>query len=193
VTSYRAVMRKRLLAGVTAAALLLTGCGHKTAGNQVSQAPAAGEIVKGVDRSHAGNALPALRIDSPQGKKASLPDPGGKPMLINLWATWCGPCIKELPTLQALSQRAGAPQVVEISEDMGSRASVDAFLKQHGIDKLKSWQDPKSTLTTTLDAQVLPTTIYYDGKGREVWRYIGDLDWTGPEAAKLLAETGQAG
>ena len=109
-------------------------------------------------------------------------------MLVKLWAAWCGPCIKELPTLQALSQRDGAPTVVEVSEDMGDRASVDAFLKQHGIDKLKTWQDPKSTLTTTLDAQVLPTTIYYDGKGREVWRYIGDLDWTGPEAAKLLAE-----
>ena len=130
-------------------------------------------------------------IDSPHGKQASLPHPGGKPMLVNFWATWCGPCIKELPTLQALSQRAGAPLLVEVSEDMGDRASVDAFLKQHGLDNLKSWRDSKSTLTMTLDAQVLPTTIYYDGKGHEVWRYIGDLDWTGPEAAKLLAESGQ--
>jgi thiol-disulfide isomerase/thioredoxin len=179
------------MAGVAAAVLLLAGCGHKTPGNQVSQAAPAGGIVKGPDRSHAGNALPALMIENPLGEQAGLPDPGGKPMLVNLWATWCGPCVKELPTLQTLSQRAGAPKVVEVSEDMGDRASVDAFLKQHGIDKLKSWQDPKSTLTTTLDAQVLPTTIYYDGKGREVWRYIGDLDWTGPEAAKLLGESGE--
>lgn len=176
---------------MAAAILLLAGCGHKTPGNETSQAAPAGEIVKGPDRSHAGSALPALQIENPLGKPASLPDPGGKPMLVNLWATWCGPCVKELPTLQALSQRAGAPQVIEISEDMGDRASVDAFLKQHGIDKLKSWQDPKSTLTTTLDAQVLPTTIYYDGKGREIWRYIGDLDWTGPEAAKLLGVADQ--
>jgi len=175
--------------GVTAAALLLAGCGHKAPGNEASQSESAGGIVKGPDRSHAGGALPALVIEDPQGKQASLPDPGGKPMLVNLWATWCGPCVKELPTLQALSLRAGAPRVIEISEDMGARASVDAFLKLHGIDKLKSWQDPKSTLTTTLDAQVLPTTIYYDGKGREVWRYIGDLDWTGPEAAKLFGES----
>lgn len=171
-----------------AAALLLAGCGHKASNTEGSQtAPAAG-IVKGPDRSHAGKALPALMIENPQGKRASLPDPAGKPMLVNLWATWCGPCIKELPTLQALSQSAGAPRVIEVSEDMGSRASVDAFLKQHGIDKLKSWQDPKSTLTATLDAQVLPTTIYYDAQGRELWRYIGDLDWTGPQAAKLLEE-----
>jgi len=183
-------MQNRAIVGI-AVALMMTGCGHKTRGNEVSQSAAPGQIVKGVDRSHAGIALPVLKIGDPQAKKASLPDPGGKPMLVNLWATWCGPCIKELPTLQALSQRAGAPRVVEVSEDMGARASVDAFLKQHGIDKLKSWQDPKSTLTTTLDAQVLPTTIYYDGNGREVWRYIGDLDWTGPEAAKLLGESGQ--
>lgn len=167
--------------------LLIAGCGRKAPDNQVSQAPAAEGIVKGADRSHAGSAIPALQIQDPEGKPAALPDPGGKPMLVNLWATWCGPCIKELPTLQALSERPGAPRLVEVSEDMGSRTSVDAFLKQHGIDKLKSWQDPKSTLTTTLDAQVLPTTIYYDAKGKEVWRYIGDLDWTGPEAAKLLA------
>jgi len=178
---------------MAAAILLLAGCGHKTQGNETAPAAPAGEIVKGPDRSHAGTALPPIKIDNPQGRQASLPDPGGKPMLVNFWATWCGPCVKELPTLQALSLRAGAPQVIEISEDMGARASVDAFLKQHGIDKLKSWQDPKSTLTTTLDAQVLPTTIYYDGKGREVWRYIGDLDWTGPEAARLLGESGQKG
>ena len=188
VSSYRAVMRNRAIVGAAAAALLLAGCGRKPPGNEVSQPASAGAISKGADRSHAGSALPALKIQNPQGKQSTLPDPAGKPMLVNLWATWCGPCIKELPTLQALSQRDGAPTVVEVSEDMGDRASVDAFLKQHGIDKLKTWQDPKSTLTTTLDAQVLPTTIYYDGKGREVWRYIGDLDWTGPEAAKLLAE-----
>jgi len=186
-------MWNRAIVGAAAAALLLAGCGHKTPTNEISQAPGAGAISKGADRSHAGRALPAPKIQNPQGKQASLPDPGGKPMLVNLWATWCGPCVKELPTLQALSLRSGAPQVIEVSEDMGPRASVDAFLKQHGISQLKSWQDPKSTLTTTLDAQVLPTTIYYDAKGREVWRYIGDLDWTGPEAAKLLAETGQAG
>lgn len=181
-------MRRTVISAASAAALLLAGCGPKAPGNEVSQTPTAGEIVKGADRSHAGSALPALKIQNPQGKPAALPDPAGKPMLVNLWASWCGPCIKELPTLQALSQRSDAPQVVEVSEDMGPRASVDAFLKQHGIDRLKSWQDPKSTLTTTLDAQVLPTTIYYDGKGREVWRYVGDLDWTGPDAAKLLAE-----
>jgi thiol-disulfide isomerase/thioredoxin len=185
-------MRNRTISALAAAALLaLSGCGHKGPGNEAAEAPAAGLIAKGADRTHAGTALPALQIQNPEGKPAALPDPAGKPMLVNLWASWCGPCIKELPTLQALSQKGDAPQVVEVSEDMGPRASVDAFLKEHGIDKLKSWQDPKSTLTTTLGAQVLPTTIYYDGKGREVWRYVGDLDWTGPEAAKLLGESVQ--
>jgi thiol-disulfide isomerase/thioredoxin len=184
-------MQNRATVALAAATLMLGGCGQKTAGNMASQASPAEGIVKGVDRSHAGSVLPALKIDTPLGKPASLPDPGGKPMLVNLWASWCGPCIKELPTLQALSRRAGAPRIIEVSDDMGPRASVEAFLHAHGI-ALESWQNQDSRLTQALDVQVLPTTIYYDGKGREVWRYVGDLDWTGPEASKLLAGSGQA-
>lgn len=179
----------RNIARVAIAAVLLVpigGCNPKTS-NETTPTAETGGPAKGVDRSHAGKPLPALKVKDPSGKPSELPDPNGKPMLVNLWASWCGPCVKELPTLQALSQRPGAPQLIEVSEDMGPRASVDAFLKQHGIAKLQSWQDPQTALTGALDAQVLPTTIYYDGNGREVWRYVGDFDWTGPEAAKLLA------
>lgn len=178
-------MRIRALTAVTAIVLFLVGCGQK-ATNESAQATESAMPVKGIDRSHSGSPLPALKIDDPSGNISKLPISGDKPMLVNLWASWCGPCVKELPTLQALSQRPGAPKIIEVSENMGPRASVDAFLKQHGIDKLKSWHDPNAALTGALDAQVLPTTIYYDGQGHEVWRYVGDLDWTGPEAAKLL-------
>ena len=175
----------------TAVLLLTSGCGQKSTNRKIETPETTGPV-KGVDRSHAGTPLSAIEVNDPSGKPAELPDPGGKPMLVNFWASWCGPCIKELPTLQTLSLQSGAPRIVEVSEDMAPRASVDAFLKAHGIDKLKSWQDPKSAITTALGAEVLPTTIYYNGQGREVWRYVGDLDWTGPEAAKLLADSGSA-
>ena len=75
-----------------------------------------------------------------------------------------------------------------ISQDMGPQGSVEAFLKTLKVDDLGAFHDPKMALSGALDAQVLPTTILYDAQGHEVWRYVGDLDWTGPEAARLLAD-----
>ena len=65
-----------------------------------------------------------------------------------------------------------------------------AFLESHKIEKLAAYQDEKMSLSGAMGAEVLPTTILFDANGREVWRYVGDLDWTSPEAAKLLAEAG---
>ena len=113
----------------------------------------------------------------------------GKPTLINLWASWCAPCIKELPTLDQLARTNGGRfNVVAISQDMAPHASVEAFLKAHQITTLKGYQDPKMALSGALDAEVLPTSILFDATGKEVWRYVGDQDWTSPAAAKLLAE-----
>lgn len=55
---------------------------------------------------------------------------------------------------------------------------------------LEVWHDPKMALSSASGAEILPTTILYDAKGREVWRYVGDLDWTGEEGARLLAAAG---
>ena len=152
------------------------------------QSEAAEELTKGVDRSHAGKPMPDTELFNADDDSATLADATGKPLLVNLWASWCAPCVKELPTLDALSRRPGAPRVIAVSEEMAERPSVEAFLEQHGISDLEAWRDPKMALSGALGVQVMPTTIYYDASGREVWRYIGDLDWTGDEATKLLAE-----
>lgn len=107
---------------------------------------------------------------------------------MNLWATWCAPCVKELPTLDKLAQ-SGALPIVAISEDTAPHASVVAFLNAHRIASLKPYQDPGMGLTGALGADtVLPTSILIDADGREVWRYVGDLDWTGAEGSRLVAE-----
>ncbi|HET9810537.1 MAG TPA: TlpA disulfide reductase family protein [Sphingomicrobium sp.] len=149
-------------------------------------------MTKGVDRSHAGEAMPDAVLFNSDDDEATLADASGKPLLVNFWASWCAPCVKELPTLDALSRKAGTPRILAVSEDIGERPSVEAFLEQHGIGDLESWRDPKMTLSAALGIQVMPTTIYYDASGKEVWRYVGDLDWTSDEAAKLLAEAGRA-
>ena len=146
--------------------------------------------IKGVHRDHKGQAAPGTEFSDPDGQQTSLADFSGKPVLVNLWATWCAPCVKELPTLDRMSMAPGAPRVLAISQDTGPHASVVAFLESKKIANLDPYQDPKMGLSGALGAEVLPTSILYDAQGREVWRYVGDLDWTSPEAAKLLAEGG---
>ena len=160
-------------------------------GNEASATPAG--LEKGVDRSQKGKAAPAALFKDPDGGDISMADFKGTPVLVNLWATWCAPCVKELPTVDRLAERHavdGELGVVAVSVDMGPRNSVKAFLDKLGIKHLGAYQDPEMALAGALNANVMPTTILFDKDGREVWRYIGDLDWSGPEAAKLVAEAG---
>jgi len=146
---------------------------------------------RGVDRSHAGAGAPDSVFHDPDGEDISLEEFRGVPVLVNLWASWCAPCIKELPTLGKLEESHavdGQLGVIAVSQDMAPKASVDAFLAQNHIGRYAAFHDPESGLMSALNVQVLPTSILYDAQGREVWRYVGDLDWTGEEAKKLLAE-----
>lgn len=151
---------------------------------------AAADQVKGVDRTHKGTPAPAVSFKDPDGD-TSLAEFGGKPVLVNLWASWCAPCVKELPTLDKLSQAKGANfQVAAISQDSGPHASVAAFLDAHQIANLDAYQDPNMALSGALGVEIMPTSVLYDAYGREVWRYVGGLDWTSAAAARLLAEGG---
>ena len=174
---------------IVPALLALAAC-HKPqsqANNEAAPAAQAGPH-KGVDRSHKGQPAPDVAFNSPDGHQTSLGEHLGKPTLVNLWATWCAPCVKELPTLGRLAKAKGeAVQIIAISQDDGPHPSVEAFLKSKAPD-LAPYQDSKMALSGKLNAEVLPTSILYDAKGKEVWRYVGDLDWTSAEAAKLLSE-----
>jgi thiol-disulfide isomerase/thioredoxin len=177
---------------ISAGLLALAGC-HKASEtqNQGSEAAAPGLIVKAADRTDKGKPAPDIIFNDPDGNPTSLKAFAGKPTLVNLWASWCAPCVKELPTLDRLARaRQGKLNVVAISQDTGPHASVEAFLQEHKIGTLDAYQDPKMDLSPALGAEVLPTSVLFDSNGREVWRFVGDQDWTSPEAAKLLAEAG---
>ncbi len=156
-----------------------------------SAAPKSGELKGTLDRSHKGGELPPFTLADPEGQQLRLPSLKGKPVLINLWATWCAPCIAELPTLQAISNRADMNvAVVTVSQDTGDPAKVRMFLDQRGFAQLPAWLDPKGDLAFHYGVQTLPTTIYYDAAGREVWRFIGGRDWGSADTQALLAEGG---
>ena len=180
---------------ISCAFLALAACHKPSPPNGTQNETAAPEVQgKGVDRTHKGNAAPQAAFNDADGKETSLNAFAGKPTLVNLWASWCAPCVKELPTLDQLARsESGKLNVVAVSQDMDApHASVIAFLKTHKIETLKSYQDPKMALSGALGAEVMPTSVLYDAEGREVWRFVGDEDWTSPEAAKLLAEAGVA-
>ncbi|MGI8610662.1 MAG: TlpA family protein disulfide reductase [Sphingomicrobium sp.] len=152
-----------------------------------------GVPAEGVDRSKKGKPAPETVFHDPDGGDISLADFAGVPVLVNLWASWCAPCIKELPTLEKLEQSHvadGRLGVIAVSQDRAPKSSVDAFLADKGIARFAAFHDPEMALSGALGVEILPTSILYDSEGREVWRFVGDLDWTGAEAAKLLAEAG---
>ena len=180
---------------IAAILVALAGC-NKPAGptnNQTVAAPEAGPH-KGVDRSHKGQPAPTATFKNPDGGDASIARFNGVPVLVNMWATWCAPCVKELPTLDKLAQSHrvdGSLGVIAVSQDSGDQTGVVAFLKKLNVKSLGAYHDPDMKLSGALGPDtVLPTTILYDADGKEVWRYVGDLDWTSPEAAKLLSEAG---
>ena len=113
----------------------------------------------------------------------------GKPTLVNLWATWCAPCIVEMPALDALAAREGeALNVVALSQDLDGRAAVTRFFAERGFRELEANLDPQMQFMTALGLGTLPTTILYDAEGREVWRMVGVADWESEGVARLLDE-----
>ena len=168
---------------------MIAGCDRQK--EEAPQAPAAAQDMKGADRSHKGEPAPTVKFKNPDGGEFELGKFKGTPVLVNLWASWCAPCIKELPTLQQLEQaqsKEGKLGVIAVSQDMAPQGSVDAFLGERDIGRFAAYHDEQMGLTEALGVQILPTTILYDAAGKEVWRYTGDLDWTGKEATKLLSE-----
>lgn len=131
---------------------------------------------------------PQIAFDH-QGKSVTLADFRGKAVLVNFWATWCAPCLKELPSLDSLQKDLGGRkfEVVAIAADPRGPETARAFLDRLDIRHLKLYADPTLQFTSAIGgANILPVSILYDAKGREVGRIVGDADWTSPEAKRLV-------
>ncbi len=122
------------------------------------------------------------------GRALKLSDWKGRVVLINLWATWCAPCRKEMPDLARLQQELGSDQfeVVAISVDRKGPEASSAFLKETGADNLKLYVEPTTRIVGELQSAGLPATILVDRQGREIGRLLGPADWASPEAVALV-------
>lgn len=162
--------------------------GEGAAANPAASAAAAYPTGR-LDRSHAGTAAPDVPFEDPHGRPASMSDFRGRPVLVNLWATWCGPCVVEMPSLDALAVREGETiAVLALSQDMEGRQKVTDFFAARNFRRLEPYLDPSLGLMTSLGVDTLPTTILYDAEGREVWRMTGMADWESERAARIIAE-----
>lgn len=122
------------------------------------------------------------------GGKVSLADFSGKVVMVNFWATWCAPCIRELPSINRLQATLGGEDftVVAINIDTGGKAVAAPFAKRLEIDDLDLYLDPRGSASRAMGVNVMPTTVVYDRQGQEVGRLEGGAEWDSPEALALL-------
>jgi len=152
-------------------------------GNTAEAPPLEGQL----DRSHKGETAPPAAFKDPAGKSVTLADFKGKPVILNLWATWCVPCIREMPALDAMAGDTPKVQVLAVSQDLDGMEKVKPFFDAHGFKHLEPYLDSDTALSTGFGAN-LPLTILYNSQGKEVWRVAGGMDWTSAKARALVAE-----
>ena len=171
-------------------ALVLAGCDRESAETAQPEGAESGEQLTGkVDRSFAGEAMPAVELTDPAGATLALASLTGKPVLINLWATWCVPCVTEMPLLDELAGELGDEvEVVTVSEDIQGAEKVVPFFAEHKFANLPQWMDPGNRLAVGYGGTGLPLTVLYDAEGKELWRVAGGFDWGNAEAREIIAE-----
>ncbi len=152
------------------------------------KAYARGEMVTFVAKS-APEAIAEFAFQDASGKSRSLAEWKGKVVLLNVWATWCAPCRKEMPALDALKRALGGKDfdVVALSTDRDGIAKAKAFLDEIKVTSLEPLVDPTSKSASALKVIGMPTTLLLDREGREVGRLVGPAEW-GSEDAKRLIE-----
>ena len=185
------------LAGVYGIATLTRNAGGDAACRPAVElarkmAPFARGEVAAVNVAKAPLKVPPLAFNDATGKQLTLEHWRGRTVLLNLWATWCVPCRKEMPALDALEQRLGGPEfeVVAVNIDTRDAEKPKAWLKEVGVQKLAYYTDPSARAFQDLKsigrAFGMPTTILLDPQGCELGTIAGPAEWASDDAIKLI-------
>ncbi len=199
----------RLLAGGVSAAALVGGLALYGSGSNLSNlvasrpcaeadatiarvAPQARGQVAAFDVAQAPRLAPDLRFKNPDGAETDLSAMRGRALLVNLWATWCGPCKAEMPALDRLQKELGDErfQVVALNVDTRNLDKVPAWLAENGIDHLPAYTDPSGRALPAIQQHTgtagLPTTLLIDAKGCELGVIKGPADWASEDGKRLI-------
>ncbi len=132
--------------------------------------------------------LPQLRFVDGDGRTLTLADFRGRTVLLNIWATWCAPCIREMPALDRLQAKLGSPdfEVVALSIDAGGLPAVQDFYRKFELKALGIYVDKIAKARRDLNVVGIPTTLLVDRNGKEIGRTIGPAEWNRPDIVKII-------
>ena len=132
--------------------------------------------------------LPPVTFRDAAGRERTLADWHGKVVLLNLWATWCVPCRKEMPGLDRLQGELGSDafEVLAVCVDRAGLPGARKFLDETGVGRLALYADATQRMTSSLRAAGLPATLLIDVEGREIGRLLGPAEWAGADAKRLI-------
>jgi len=137
-------------------------------------------------RAWGGKPTPPLATRTLEGRSVDLHDLQGRVVLVNFWATWCGPCIEELPSLAKLKQKlAGRPFELVTVNDGESEGTIQRYLKRAKLD-VPVWIGPENSAASGWNVQGLPMTFLVDSKGQVRYWVYGERNWTEGESLKLI-------
>jgi thiol-disulfide isomerase/thioredoxin len=142
-----------------------------------------------------GAPLPEFSFRQADGAERTLADYAGHGVVLNLWATWCVPCVAEMPSLDALAEAvAGAGvMVLPLSSDRGGAAAVERFYAERGVKHLPVLLDPRGAAARALGAVGIPTTLLIDAGGRERGRLEGGADWASAGSIAMVKALARPG
>jgi len=135
-------------------------------------------------------ALPAFVFEDAEGKSLRLDDFRGKAVVLNIWASWCPPCVAEMPSLDALQKNFPDRKlvVIALNADRGGTVATVNFFRRHEIHNLSVYNDPTGRVSSVLHARNLPTSFLIAPDGKEIGMVEGDADWSSAESIAFLRE-----
>jgi len=150
--------------------------------------PAGAQAPAGFAVHESPRPLPDIHFENAQGEAMSLAELRGKIVLLNIWATWCAPCRREMPTLERLQAELGGPdfEVVALSSDRNGLSVVKEFYEELGLRELGMYVDTSGKAPRELSALGVPMTLLIDREGNELGRLAGPADWDSPEMVAFI-------
>jgi thiol-disulfide isomerase/thioredoxin len=181
--------RRQFVGGVMGMAGTLAVAGVALAGvTQAGVAQAAGKTRDMIVPNPASLVPMTSQLSDTKGDTFDLASLAGQPVLINFWATWCAPCVAELPSLArtATALAGDGVTVMLVSIDRGGANKALPFLESLGISGPQLGFDPKASLSREMGVRGLPTTILVDAEQRNSWSFFGPYEWDNPELLQTL-------